>query len=146
MPVALLRTYGGLSEPTAAHVQAHVNKLRGVMRNISRLVSANEEHVRQQVANREARVRGNPQYGYGDQVLVYWPPFRAYADLARKHRLRYIGPFTVLRMIGDNAVELDGLPERMPTTINTEYIHPYRTGDDARLEEMRQSPLPPQPQ
>ena len=58
----------------------------------------------------------------------------------------YIGLFTVLRMIGDNAVELDGLPERMPTTLNTEYIHPYRTGDNARLEEMRQSPLPPQPQ
>ena len=79
-------------------------------------------------------------------VLVYWPPFRVYADLARKHRLRYIGPFSVLHMIGSNAVELDGLPDKMPPVINTEYIHPYKRGNDMKLEEMRQSPLPPQPQ
>ena len=146
MPVSLLNTPWQLTEPTSARVQAHIYKLRNVLRNVSKLIHVNEERIRQQVANREARTRGNPHYDFGDQVLVYWPPFRAYADLARKHRLRYIGPFTVLRMIGQNAVELDGLPDKMPPVINTEYVHPYKHGDDMRLEEMRQSPPPPLPQ
>ena len=77
---------------------------------------------------------------------MHWPSFRPYADLFRKHRLRYVGPFTVIKMVGNNAVELEGLPERMPTVINTEYLHPYISDDHPLLESLRRSPDPPLPQ
>ena len=86
-----------------------------------------------------------PWFGIGPRPLN-WPLFRAYADLARKHRMRYIGPFTVTRVVGDNAVELKGLPDRMPKVLNTEYVHLYKRDDDPRLAELRQSPLLPRPQ
>ena len=73
---------------------------------------------------------------------MYWPPFRAYAELERKHRLRYIGPFTVIGMIGENAVNLKGLPGRMPKAINLEYVHPYKKDEDTRLTMLRQLPCP----
>ena len=63
--------------------------------------------------------------------------------LERKHRLRYIGPFTVIKAIGENAVELKGLPERMPKAINLQYIHPYKRDDDSRSTRLRQLPGPP---
>ena len=90
-------------------------------------------------------MRGNPRYNEGDEVLVYWPPFRSYTDVVRKQRLRYIGPFKVTKMINDNVVELEGLPERMPKIINAEYIHLYKRDDDERLADLRQSPQPPRP-
>ena len=102
--------------------------------------------MQQQITAREDKRRGKPNYAEGEEVLVYWPPFRAYTDIARKHRLRYIGPFVVVKMIGDNAVELRGLPDRMPKVINTEYIHPYKRDEDQRLTLLRQSPQPPRPQ
>ena len=63
------------------------------------------------IAERENKHRENHKYEPDDEVLVYWPPFCAYAELERKHRLRYIGPFTVIKMISENAVELKGPPE-----------------------------------
>ena len=46
-------------------------------------------------------------------------------------------------MIGTNAAELEGLPEQMPTVINTEYLHPYITNDHPLLEQLRLAPDPP---
>ena len=131
--------------PSCTHVQTRLFKLRRVLHDIWKLITSNEHRIQQQVAAREDLKRGKPRYEAGNEVLVYWPPFRAYTDIARKHRLRYIGPFEVVRMIGENAVELNGLPERMPKVINTEYIHLYKRDDDTRLTSLRQAPQPPRP-
>ena len=146
MPVSMLNTRWNITSPHPTQVKDHLTKLRRMMYDIWEMIRRNEMKVQQQVADRESKHRGNPKYEVGDEVLVYWPPFRAYADLARKHRMRYIGPFTVTRVVGDNAVELKGLPDRMPKVLNTEYVHLYKRDDDPRLAELRQSPLPPRPQ
>ena len=96
-----------------------------------------------ELLSRRQKHRGNPQYSIHDEVLVYWPLFRAYADIERKHRLRYIGPFRVVRVVGDNAVELDGLPGRMPRVLNTEYVHLYKRDSDTQLARLRHTPQPP---
>ena len=49
-------------------------------------------------------------------------------------------------MVGENAVELEGLPERMPKVINAEYLHPYIQDDSSVLSTLRHSLPPPQPQ
>ena len=144
-PVSLLNTEWNVLMPTQEHVHAHVAKLKQAMIHIWKLVAYHEQKAQQQITNREQRVRGNIRYHEGDEVLVYWPPFRSYTDVVRKQRLRYIGPFKVLRVVNDNAVVLEGLPERMPKTINTEYIHLYKRDDDERLANLRQSPQPPHP-
>ena len=61
----------------------------------------------------------------------------------RKQRLRYIGPFKAIKIINDNVVKLEGLPERMPKIINAECIHLYKRDDDTRLANLRQLPHPP---
>ena len=146
LPVSLLNTRWNITSPHPTQVNDHLTKLRRMMYDIWEMIKRNKMKVQQQVADRESKHRGNPKYEVGDEVLVYWPPFRAYADLARKHRMRYIGPFAVTRVVGDNAVELKGLPDRMPKVLNTEYVHLYKRDDDPRLAELRQSPLPPRPQ
>ena len=144
-PVSLLNTEWNVITPTQDDIHTHVAKLQRAMARIWKLVKHHEQRVQAQVANREQRVRGNPHYDKGDEVLVYWPPFRTYTDVVRKQRLRYIGPFKVVTMIGDNAVELEGLPEWMPRIIKTEYIHLYKRDEDVRLADLRQSPQPPRP-
>ena len=62
--------------PTQEHIHAHVAKLKHAMTRIWKLVAYHEQKVQQQVTNREQRVRGNPRYNEGDEVLVSWPPFR----------------------------------------------------------------------
>ena len=106
----------------------------------------NEEKEQEHIKTREDQKRGSPHFQPGDKVLMHWPSFRPYADLFRKHRLRYVGPFTVIRMVGTNAVELEGLPEHMPNVINAEYLHPYITDDHPLLRSLRLSPDPPLPQ
>ena len=146
MPVSLMQTRWNMVPPSSYHVQTRLFKLRRVLHDIWKLITKNEQQMQQQITAREDKRRGKPNYAEGEEVLVYWPPFRAYTDIARKHRLRYIGPFVVVKMIGDNAVELRGLPDRMPKVINTEYIHPYKRDEDQRLTLLRQSPQPPRPQ
>ena len=51
----------------------------------------------------------------------------------------------MIKRIGENVVELKGLPERMPKVINTEYVHLYKRDDDPRLAALRQAPQPPRP-
>ena len=82
----------------------------------------------------------------GDEVLVYWIPFRAYNEELRKHRLRYIGPFTVRSVPNEDVVELEGLPARMPRNINVQYVHLYRRNDAAWKAALRDAPKLPQPQ
>ena len=145
LPVTLLNTQWSMTIAQPEQMKEHLRKLRGMTRDVWRMVKHHEEKTQQRVAAQEAKHRGKPQYSVGDEVLVYWPPFRAYAEIERKHRLRYIGPFKVVRPVGDNAVELDGLPGKMPRVLNAEYVHLYRRDHDTQLAAQRHSPQPPRP-
>ena len=125
--------------------QVQVYELQRALHRIHKMVRENETRNEQTVKQREDQKRGNHQYRVGDEVLVYWPPFRAYSDESRKHRLRYVGPFVVARVLGMNACELEGLPSRMPKEINVEYLHPYRRDADGELAALRTAQPPPQP-
>ena len=144
-PVSLLKNDWDYNIASAAQVKERAKALGETWHQITEMVKRHEENQRNQVADRENRARGNPQYQEGDEVLVHWPSFRPYADLYRKQRLRYVGPFIVKKRVGDNAVELEGLPSRMPTTLNTEYIHPYRRDQSEILTALRHTQQPPQP-
>ena len=145
LPVTLLNTQWSIATSQPEQMKDHVHKLRKITHEVWRMVKHHEQRTQQRVAEQEAKHRGNPQYSIHDEVLVYWPPFRAYADIERKHRLRYIGPFRVVRVVGNNAVELEGLPGRMPRVLNTEYVHLYKRDNDAQLAKLRHTPQPPRP-
>ena len=145
-PVTLLSTDWEMTTANTAHVTQTTQQIHKKWQEVIQLVLKNEEKEQESIKNREDSKRGQPQFKTGDKVLMHWPSFRPYADLFRKHRLRYVGPFTVIKMVGNNAVELEGLPERMPTVINTEYLHPYISDDHPLLESLRRSPDPPLPQ
>ena len=145
-PVTLLSTDWEMTTASTPHVTQVTQQLHKKWQDVIQLVLRNEEKEQESMKNREDSKRGQPQFTAGEKVLMHWPSFRPYADLFRKHRLRYVGPFTVVKMVGTNAVELEGLPERMPTVINTEYLHPYISDDHPLLQALRCSPDPPLPQ
>ena len=86
---------------------------------------------------REDRKRGNHQYKMGDEVMLYWLPFRSFHEGYRKHKLRYVGPYQVKRVIQPDVLELEGLPEKMPKQINVQYLHPYHRDSDGNLARLR---------
>ena len=144
-PVSLLTTDWEMTTANNPHVTKTVKEIHTVWQRAIEMVLVNEEKEQVRIKEREDRKRGIPQYTAGDEVLMHWPSFRPYADMFRKHRLRYVGPFRVVKMIGQNAVKLEGLPERMPTVINTEYLHPYVRDESSLLSSLRHSPTPPNP-
>ena len=145
MPAQLLTTPRQLQEPNNVTIAAHVDGLREALQRIHALVTHNTHRANQDMGTREDKKRGAPQLRVRDEVLVYWPPFRAYSEEARKHRLRYVGPYRVRKVVGPCVVELEGLPAKMPAAINVEYLHLYRRDSDDRLAALRLSPLPPCP-
>ena len=145
MPAQLLTMPRILSEPNDSVVASHAEDLRKAMERIHGMVTQNTQKANHNMETRESRKRGNPQLQVGDEVLVYWPPFRAYSDEACKHRLRYVGPYRVKKVVGPSVVELEGLSARMSAAINVEYLHPYTQDADDRLAALRSSPVPPCP-
>ena len=99
-------------------MQTHVNDLQRALKDSHQIIKQNEEKLWQQVKNREDKKRGKHQYQEGDEVMLYWLPFRAFHDGYRKHKLRYVGPFRVRKVIQSDVLELEGLPEKMPSQIN----------------------------
>ena len=145
VPAQMLSMPRQLAEPSDVTVQAHVQRLHEAAARIQKLVADNDRKGAATVKEREDRARGKPLFQVGDEVLVYWVPFRAYNEEARKHRLRYVGPFTVTSVPSQGVVELDGLPERMPRLINTQYVHRYLRDVDPQLASLRNAPQPPLP-
>ena len=146
VPASIFATPRYLLEPTPAHVREHVEGLRQAVDDIREMVLREEQKNKEAVTARENRRRGNPTYQPGDEVLVYWVPFRPYNEELRKHRLRYIGPFKVCGTPTADVVELEGLPERMPRKINVQYIHPYRRDAEGWKTQLRDAPALPLPQ
>ena len=66
-------------------------------------------------------------------MLVYWEPFSSYSTIPRKQRFRYQGPFRVVEVKPPHCVRLQGLPDKMPSTINVEYIHLFRRSASPEL-------------
>ena len=145
MPAQLLAMPRLLSELNESVMAAHVEDLRKAMERIHGMVKQNTQKANHDMETREDRKRGMPQLHIGDEVLMYWPPFRAYNEEARKHCLRYVGPFRVQKVVGPCVVELEGLPAKMPAAINVEYLHPYRHDGDDRLAALRSPAAPPRP-
>ena len=145
-PATLLTNEWDCNIASAAQVKERATALANTWRSITELVKQHEEAQQHQITERENKSRGSPRYEEGDEILIHWPSFRPYADLYRKQRLRYVGPFRVKRMVGENAIEVEGLPNRMPSTINTEYIHPYRRDESGLLASLRNTQQPPHPQ
>ena len=144
-PATLLSNEWDYNIASAAQVKEKARALEKTWQSITTLVKQHEETQQEQIAERENKTRGTPRFEEGDEVLLHWPSFRPYADLYRKQRLRYVGPFKVKKMLGENAVELEGLPKRMPTSINAEYIHPYKRDDSDLLASLRNTQQPPHP-
>ena len=145
-PATLLTNDWNCNIASATQVKERMKALGTTWRSITELVKQHEEAQQLHLTERENKIRGSPRYEEGEEVLIHWPSFRPYADLYRKQRLRYVGPFRVKRMIGENAIEVEGLPNRMPTTINTEYVHPYRRDESDLLASLRNTQQPPHPQ
>ena len=137
VPLALLQS---VEQPkhANANVRAYISSLQEEMQRVHTLVEQCNRQAQQKTAQRENQRRGTPTYTPGDEVLLYWAPFRGLqSEFPRKHHLRYQGPFTVTRVISPQAVELTGLPPAMPNVINTEYLHLYRRDSDQQLQQLR---------
>ena len=128
---------------TQSDVHRFIAQIRETYREIHTLIQETENKQQQQIMARENKRRGAPQFAAGDEVLMYWPPFETYSDRPRKHRFRYEGPFMVKTVISPHCVSLEGLPERMPTTINVEYLHLYRRTSNQDLQTARRQKQQP---
>ena len=97
-----------------------------------------ENKQQEQTRKREDKKRRAIEYYIGDEVLIYWEPFISYSTKPRKQRFRYEGPFTIVEVKAPHCVILDGLPERMPKTINVEYVHLFRRATSPELVTLRE--------
>ena len=118
VPAQLLTTPRHLLEPNDVTMSTHVQDLRRVIIRTHEIMKANERRMWEQTKEREDRVRGHHQYQAGEEVLLYWPPFRAFNEEYKKHHVWYVGPFTVKRVVQSDVLELEGLPGRMASHIN----------------------------
>ena len=144
-PVTLMTNRWEQTSAGSEHVSSYAQYIHARWRATCEALLEAEAAMRAKTKARMDARRGKPHYKEGDEVLMHWPSFRPYSDIFRKHRLRYVGPFRVVKAIGANAVELEGLPERMPKVINAEYLHKYVKDTSPVLESLRSAPQPPQP-
>ena len=138
MPAQLMMTPRQLTHTSPNAVKAHVNELQQALEDSHHIIKKNEEKVWKQVKAREDKKRGDHQYKEGDEVMLYWLPFRSFHEGYKKHKLRYVGPYRVRRVVRTDVLELDSLPEKMPKQINIQYLHPYRRDSDECLRRVRQ--------
>ena len=142
IPAQLLSTPRHLLEPNDVTLHIHVQELKRVLVKTHQMLRHHEQHTWEQVKQREDRVRGRHVYQPGDEVLLYWVPFRAFNEGHKKHHTRYVGPYKIKRVVQPDVLELEGLPGRMPSHVNIQYIHPYRRDADPQFTQLRQTRQP----
>ena len=142
VPAQLLTMPRHLLESNDITMSDQVQNLRRVLVKTHEIMKHHEHRMWDGAAQRENKKRGNHQYKVGDKVLLYWVPFRAFQEGHKKHHTRYVGPFTVRRVVQPDVLELDGLPGRMPSHVNIRYIHPYKEDSDPTLHRLRRAALP----
>ena len=125
IPTSLLVASHQFREGTQG-VTKFVDDIRKSYERIHKVMKDMEKKHQESVKAREDTKRRAMEFFVDDEVLVYWEPFLTYSTIPRKQRFRYEGPFRVVAVKPPHCVQLEGLPERMPTTINVEYVHLYR--------------------
>ena len=136
-PVSLLAV-STMKLPATRGIRQFIEDIQRTYLKIHKQIQEEELKARKAIEERLSHKRGHPQYVPRDEVLVFWAPFETYNTLPRKHRFRYEGPFIVKQVINHYCVVLDGLPPKMPNTINIEYIHLYKRTTQPALHLLRE--------
>ena len=81
----------------------------------------------QDLRERNARLSNPHEYKVGDPVLLSTQNV-ALKHVSRKLAPRYIGPFKIVKLLGQNAVEIEptGRFKALDPIINVEYLRPYK--------------------
>ena len=127
----------GVKTDGSTEIRQFVDKIRRTYREVHELIRQTEAKHQEQTRQREDSKRQATAYHVGDEVLVYWEPFHHYSVIPRKQRFRYQGPFTVVEVKPPHCVKLSGLPDKMPSTINVEYIHLFKRSAVPELAALR---------
>ena len=136
IPTSLLAaTYH--SSAKSVGVENFLEDVRETYKTIHAIITANEKKTWDQTRQREDSTRTTREFFVGDEVLMYWEPFSAYTTQPRKQRFKYQGPFTVVEVKPPHCVRLEGLPEKMPTMINVEYVHLYHRAKSPELRRLQ---------
>ena len=110
-----------------------LEEIRKTYQRIHKTMKEVERKSQEATKIQEDAKRRAMEFFVGDKVLVYWEPFQIYSTKPRKQRYRYEGPFTVTEVKPPHCVRLEGLPERMPTMINVEYVHLFKRASTPEL-------------
>ncbi|MBW0590043.1 hypothetical protein O181_129758 [Austropuccinia psidii MF-1] len=90
------------------------------------------------------RTRTEPDFKEGDQVLVYTLNFYNLKG-PKKMRDSFVGPFTIIRLIGRNAVEVKLTEEfsRKHPVFPVSLVKPYFQTKEERFPSRKKNPTPP---
>ena len=110
----------GVDSDQQQYVQQHHDALREVWEFVRR----HQEEVAARMKSREDRRRRDFKCQVGDLVLVS-AKFHPQLRQNRKQAERFYGPYIVHEMRGPNAVELRGMPSRVPEVVNLSFIKPF---------------------
>ncbi|MBW0567414.1 hypothetical protein O181_107129 [Austropuccinia psidii MF-1] len=86
-----------------------------------------------------------PDFKEGDQVLVYTLNFKNLKG-PKKMRDSFVGPFTIIKLIGKNAVEVRLIEEfsRKHPVFPMSLVKPYFQTDEDRFPSRKKNPTPPE--
>ncbi|MBW0577684.1 hypothetical protein O181_117399 [Austropuccinia psidii MF-1] len=86
-----------------------------------------------------------PEFKEGDQVLVSTLNFNNLKG-PKKMRASFVGPFTIIRLIGKNAVEVKLTEEfsRKHPVFPVSSVKPYFQTEDTKFPSRRKNPTPPE--
>ena len=145
-PLDALFTGGGEdSDDDENHSTEEKSKLRygnDVARTMSRQILCDLKEARdamrsaqQEFRERHARACKPHNYKSDDLVLLSTENVKLAGMPVRKLAPRYIGPFKIRELLGQNAVRLEFTDrfKLLADCINVEYLRPYRTRDDDML-------------
>ena len=104
----------------------YADELLGKMRQIWLSVQKAQRLSNHRVERYENRFRGHPKFLQGDEVLCRRFQLNLQENTRRKQEFQYDGPFIIKRMIKPSVVEVEGLPEGVPRSINVQYLRKYR--------------------
>ena len=102
----------------------YVNQRHHDLQEVWEFIRRHQEEVAERMKAREDRHRRDYQCQIGDLVLVSHKLHPALRN-SRKQAERFYGPYLVHELRGPNAVELKGMPSRVPEVVNISFIKPY---------------------
>jgi hypothetical protein len=141
-------------EPTTPHtidnpglqdVQA-VDDFKERLDNMLQLAHASLQKAQESQAHYHNQKKLEPPFEIGDSVMLdtkYIKPPSHRTQGSHKLRSRYIGPFKILKKVGQNAFELE-LPDTLQVhpVINAEYLKPYKESPERFANREEPPPAP----